>query len=277
MLRQAARTALSLLLIASLALAGWSLWQVGQNPALGLVGWFSQRRPAEVDDSLRKRPGKTTKLGALIFSERLIRLSRNDVGVRFQVIAKSYASVGQHNVVCFQNAAGAETFDAGVPFVARPTAKRLQHVDRHQSRRAVGDERFESAQTLVHENCDMAVAAVFAQQRLRVPKHEVILGRPRKRGMRSEQGTAIDLLARDQSSVLRKCRCSSNVGAANEISSGLSKGYVRYSKASLKNRFGRRCLPRRWDSSANERGREVVERRDRKLSACRAGRSFVRI
>lgn len=34
MLRQAARTALSLMLIASLALAGWSLWQVRSNPAL---------------------------------------------------------------------------------------------------------------------------------------------------------------------------------------------------------------------------------------------------
>ena len=34
MQRQAARTALSLLLIASCALAGWSLWQVRQNPAL---------------------------------------------------------------------------------------------------------------------------------------------------------------------------------------------------------------------------------------------------
>lgn len=34
MLRQAARTALSLVLMASLALAGWSLWQVSRNPAL---------------------------------------------------------------------------------------------------------------------------------------------------------------------------------------------------------------------------------------------------
>ena len=34
MLRQAARTALSLILMGSLALAGWSLWQVRQNPAL---------------------------------------------------------------------------------------------------------------------------------------------------------------------------------------------------------------------------------------------------
>jgi len=55
----------------------------------------------------------------------------------------------------------------------------------------VQEQRLDGAQLVNDEGRDVPIAAVFAQQGLRVPQHQVRVGRPGQGGMGGEEGSPL--------------------------------------------------------------------------------------
>ena len=86
------------------------------------------------------------------------------------------------------------------------------------SGRRVRDERLDARQPFGAQQRDVTVAAVLAQQRLRVPQHEVRFVGPRQRGMAGEQraaGTAV--VARGERGVARDARELGQLGRSDRL------------------------------------------------------------
>ena len=138
------------------------------------------RQPA-VDDRPAPRPGERAQARAAVLAERLVGGDRRGVGRVLDPLALGAAAVGEHELVAGSRMPRARSpSTARVPLVGRPRAGRRQDRAGHLAGRDVGDRGLEPGEPGAHERGDVAVAAVLAQQGLRVPEHEVVVGRARR-------------------------------------------------------------------------------------------------
>ena len=87
----------------------------------------------------------------------------------------------------FEKTLRAHTFDSRSPRLVTPRPARLENARRYVAGSGMRDQRLHARQPFTDERGNMRVAAVLAQQRLRMPQHEVGLVGPRQRRMAGEQ------------------------------------------------------------------------------------------
>jgi len=179
-------------------------------------------------------PGKGADLGGLEGADRHCQTLAQAVGAGGKTW-RAYLST--------QAMGGAQAVNAGRPLRLGPGTRGPQCLGRDAPGRGVRDQGTQAVEALGEQEGDVTVAAVLAQQRLRVPEHQV-------RGVRPGQGR----VRREQRPALRLAGCPLG-GAAGEVGRFAHLRTVGVSTPRLPQRAIGRLQPRRQDRA---RDPEVV-------------------
>src|SRR5438445_7271349 len=142
------------------------------------------------NDRLAEGAHERSKPVAGVLADRLPRRQRQLVGAVLDAVAVLAAGVRQLTLAV-EPAPGADALGGGPPLVVGPRARRLQDARWHLAGRAVHHEGLAPVEALDQQESDVAVAAELAQQRDRVPQHQVRLAGPGEWRVPREQRPAL--------------------------------------------------------------------------------------
>ena len=155
------------------------------------------REQSAVHDRTAPRSRERAQARAAVVAERRVGRDRSDVGRILDPLPLRTAGLRERELVAgLQDVAGAKILDRRVPLRVGPGACRREHRAGHVAGGHVGDRRLQPGQSCGHERGDVTVPAVLAQQRLRVPEHEVVVVGPGERDVPGEEWTTLHVGAR---------------------------------------------------------------------------------